>query len=99
MSHEDNFNFRQFFFFFFLSLFIYLFRERESACAWEQQREGERIPSRLPTVSTEPDVGLKLTNHEIMTWAETKSWTLTRLSHPGASNFMQSFLTGDDFAP
>ena len=31
------------------------------------EREGERIPSRLCTVSTEPDMGLKLTNHEIMT--------------------------------
>ena len=27
--------------------------------------------------------GLKLTNHEIMTWAEIKSQTLNQLSHPG----------------
>ena len=33
----------------------------------EREREKERIPSRLHTVSTEPDVGLKLTNHEITT--------------------------------
>ena len=33
----------------------------------ERQREKERIPSRLPTVSTEPDVELELTNCEIMT--------------------------------
>ena len=26
--------------------------------------------SRLRAVSTEPDAGLELTNHEIMTWAE-----------------------------
>ena len=41
----------------------------------EAEREGEvagmgaggRIPSRLHAVSTEPDVGLKLTDHETMT--------------------------------
>ena len=33
----------------------------------ERERERERIPSRLSTVSTEPDVGLEPTNHEIMT--------------------------------
>ena len=34
----------------------------------EGQREREReIPSRLPTVSTEPVAGLDLVNHEIMT--------------------------------
>ena len=37
--------------------------------AGEGQREGERlrIPSRLCTKSMEPDVGLELMNHEIMT--------------------------------
>ena len=30
------------------------------------EREGERIPSRLCTVSTESNVGLELTNHETM---------------------------------
>ena len=45
---------------------------------------GERTPSRLHTVSTEPDAGLNLTNCEIMTRAEIKSWTLNRLSHPGS---------------
>ena len=29
-----------------------------------------KVDSRLWTVSTEPYVGLKLTNREIMTWAE-----------------------------
>ena len=32
-----------------------------------RERERERIPSRLSIVSTEPDVRLKRTNHEIMT--------------------------------
>ena len=33
----------------------------------QREREKERIPSRLPTASTEPYGGLELTNHEIMT--------------------------------
>ena len=36
------------------------------------EREGDRTPSRSPTVSTEPDVGLDPMNCEIMTWAEIK---------------------------
>ena len=36
-------------------------------------REGERIPSRLCTVSAKPNVGLEPTNCEIMTGAETES--------------------------
>ena len=47
-------------------------------------RERERIPSRLRTVSTEPGMGLELTDHEIMTCTEIKSWMPNRLSHPGA---------------
>ena len=45
-------------------LFLSLFILREG-----RDREGgrERIPSRLHTASTEPNVGLKLTNREIMT--------------------------------
>ena len=46
---------------------------------FEREREGEggaeRIPSRLRIVSTEPNVGLELTNREIMTLAEMKSRT------------------------
>ena len=57
-------------------------REREKACG----RGRERILSRLCTVSTVPNVGLKLRNREIMTWTRTRSWTLNRLSHPGALN-------------
>ena len=33
----------------------------------DRERERERIPSKLRTISTEPGVGLNLTNHEIMT--------------------------------
>ena len=39
----------------------------------ERERGRERIPSRLGTVSTEPDSGLELTNREMLTRAEIKS--------------------------
>ena len=48
--------------------------------------ERERICSRLQAVSSEPNVGLKLTKCEIMTLAEIKNWMLNQLSHPGAPN-------------
>ena len=47
--------------------------ERESASVSqggaerERERGRQKIPSRLHTVSTEPKVGLELTNHEIVT--------------------------------
>ena len=46
--------------------------------AGEGQREREtesKAGFRLQTVSTEPDTGLKLTNREIMTWAEVRHLT------------------------
>ena len=69
---------------------VYLFyreREREQGRGRERGREGgrERIPSRLYAVSTEPDAGFRLPNHEIMTRAEIKSWMLNRPSRPGAA--------------
>ena len=52
-------------------LFKFIYFESECGGGTERegqrQREGERIPSRLHTVSTEPDAGLELTNREIMT--------------------------------
>ena len=47
--------------------------ERESMNGGGAEKEGDTEPeasSRLWAVSTEPDTGLKITNHEIMTWAE-----------------------------
>ena len=60
------------------------------------EREGGRIPSRLHTVSGEPNVGTELTNREIMTRAKIKSRTLNCLSHPGAPevSIIRKFLTG-----
>ena len=42
-------------------------RERERESPMRGGRAGERIPSRLHTVSAGPDMGLELTNHETMT--------------------------------
>ena len=51
--------------------------ERDRACVVEGQRErGQRIQRGLCDESSEPDVGLKLTNWEVMTRA--KGGCLTR---------------------
>ena len=57
----DNFQRLTYFLLFFKSLFIYFAGDRDSANGGEAEREGKRIPSRLHTVSTEPDAGLELT--------------------------------------
>ena len=46
------------------SLLIYFEREREQM---QGKGVGGRIPSRLHAVSAEPDVGLLLRNHEVLT--------------------------------
>ena len=57
-----------------LFLFVYSFkclftfgREKASMCEQGRGRGGERIQSRVCADSNEPDVGLELTNCEIMT--------------------------------
>ena len=68
------------FYVYFLSLLIYFEREREREREREsvhekheeqrevgRKRDRGRIPNRLHAVSTEPDVGLKPLNREIMT--------------------------------
>ena len=67
--------------------FIYLFweRQRQHELGRGREREKHRIRSRFQAVSTEPDAGLELTNHEIMTWAKIKSQVFNRLSHTGTS--------------
>lgn len=69
---------------------IYLFtrerereRESESMNEWEEA-EGEN-PQADFLLSAEPKQGLDLMTQEITTWVETKSSTLNRQSHPGAS--------------
>ena len=53
-------------FFFLLSLFIYFEKERETVGEWQRKRERQN-PKNLCAVSAEPNEGLDLTNHEIMT--------------------------------
>ena len=65
LSFSLSFFFASIYYFFLNLKFIYFERERESR--GEAEREGERIPSSLLTVSVEPHVGLKPTNHKIMT--------------------------------
>ena len=67
-------------FFFFSFKFIYLYWERERA--WAGEGRGEN-PKQALRCQCRAQHGLNLMNHEIMTWAKTKSWILTRLSHPG----------------
>ena len=65
-------------------VYLFILRDRESdGGRAEVEGEGgrERIPSRLHIVSTEPHVGLKPKNHEIMTQTEAKSRLSDRLSH------------------
>ena len=61
--------------FFFLNFFnVYLFlRQRQSMNGGGAEREGDtesEAGSKLWAISPEPDVGLELTNREIVTWAE-----------------------------
>ena len=55
-------------------MFIYFWERKRQSVSWGgAEREGDtehKENSRLPAVSTEPDVGLELRSHEIMTWAE-----------------------------
>ena len=51
-------------------------------CGRGRERGTETILSRLPTVSSEPDAGFELTNHELVTWAKIKSQMLNRLMPP-----------------
>ena len=55
--------------FFFFNLFILREREREreSTSRGGAERRTDRIPSRLHTISAEPNMGLELMNCEIMT--------------------------------
>ena len=51
----------------FFMFYLYILREIEHKQGRGRQRGRERIPSRLCTVSIEPDAGLESTNREITT--------------------------------
>ena len=77
---------------------VYLFlteRERQRDRVWVgrgRERGGHRIwsSSRLWAVSTETDTGLKLTDCEIMTWAEVGRSTDWATQAPHIQNFLSS---------
>ena len=63
---------------FFLNVYLFILRkreekEREREQGRDREKERERIPTSLHAVSAEPDMGLDLTNCEIMTGTEIKS--------------------------
>ena len=69
-------------------MFIYLFWKKERAWAVDSRQREREISKQAPTARVEPDMGLDLTNCEIMTWAESKSHMLNRLSHQGAPRIL-----------
>ena len=72
---------------------MYLVWERECAQAGEAYREGDIIPSMPHAISTEPHVGLKLTNCEIMTWSEIGR--LTNWATQGPREILAAFKVDD----
>ena len=51
----------------FLNVYLFILKGREHEQGRSRERGRERIPSRLHTVNTEPEVGLESTNREVMT--------------------------------
>ena len=67
LRHIDNI---LIFFFFFFNVYLFILErqgERWRANRGGAEREEDRIPGRLPAISTEPDAGIKSINCEIMT--------------------------------
>ena len=77
-----------FIYFILFVLNVYLFLRQTSRGGAEREGDTEsKAGSRLWAVSAEPDVGLELTNCEIMTWAKVArltSWTIQALQEQGA---------------
>ena len=77
-------------------MFIYFWdRERQSMSGGGAEREGDtesEAGSRLWAVSTEPDMGLKLTNREIMTRAKVGRSTDWATQEPPKNLFLKEIL-------
>ena len=74
-------------FFFFFNVYLFL-RERQPGRGRERGEEDSKWARHWQADSSEPNVGLKLTNCQIMTWAEVGCSTD---SHPGAPRFHSSW--------
>ena len=77
-------------------MFIY-FWQRQSMNGGGSGREGDtesETGPRLWAVSTEPDVGLELTDREIMTWAEVRRLTDWATQAPRLVFLILAILTG-----
>ena len=72
----------------FVYLFVYLFIYLEHEWGRGRERGKERESQADPSLNAEPHVGLRTTNREIMTWAETKSQTPNWLHHPGVPGIL-----------
>ena len=84
-----------FFIFYFLAFIYFWETKRDRVSRGGAERVGDtesETGSRLWAVSPDPDVGLNLTNHEIMTWAEVRYLTdgATQAS-PKSSNSWQAW--------
>ena len=91
----------------FFSLNVYLLlkdRERQSMSMGGAERGEDtesEVGSRLWAISTEPDAGLKLTNHEFMTWAKIgrlTDWATQVSLNDWVLNCVPTF-HGDSFQP
>ena len=72
----------------FFNVYLFILRERETMRRGGAEREGGwETTQAVSLLSTEPDMGLSLTNREIMAWDKIKSQTFNWLSHPGAPYF------------
>ena len=79
--------------FFFLTFIYFWDRERQSMNRGGAEREGDtesEAGSRLWAVSTDPVTGLKLTDREIMTWAEVGRLTNQATQAPPKSTTNES---------
>ena len=77
-SYRNHLKMKMYIIYFFNVYFREREKERQSVSREGAQREGDTVSeagSRLWAVSTEPDAGLKLTSHEIMTWAKVRCST------------------------
>ena len=67
---------------FFLNFLMFIYFWRGGGAQRERETQSE-ADSRLWAVSAEPEAGLELTSHEIMTWTKVWCWTYWATDTPG----------------